>query len=189
MSLDPLIKRLSRLDSRSRQREINALKLPFDRAEALREAIKAVNLSRRDSRRRHQERSAKWRKALTPVRTERKNVLRLLAHQRLKPNPTHANLARIHALEAYLLVLDEVLTRKNAQYNLRPIPPPPDPHQPWPTWVPTHIQERIRALFDAIPPEPGTRCKEPFTTTDTEIKRVMVTRFQPSNSTEEGEDV
>jgi hypothetical protein len=114
-----------------------------------------------------------WNEHINPLQTEKKRVVASLAyptHNRNNSDP------RQLALKAYLKVIDALLGRMRREatcvpFDDRPTMTPleyvkaknvPNSGEHWTDYVPTHIKQRVVAMFDLIPYTPKARRKIPF---------------------------
>ena len=114
-----------------------------------------------------------WNEHILPLQAEKKRVVASLAyptHNRNNADP------RRMALKAYLKVIDTLLGKMRREatcvpFDDRPTMTPieyakaknaPNNGEHWTDFVPTHIKQRVVAMFDAIPYTPKARRKIPF---------------------------
>jgi hypothetical protein len=114
-----------------------------------------------------------WHVHIEPLRLERKRVVASLAyrgHNRNNGDP------RQMALKAYKKVLDELLRRMKREacgvpHVDRPTMTPveyakvknaPNNGEHWTDFVPSHIKQKVLALFEVVPHTPKARRKIPF---------------------------
>ena len=114
-----------------------------------------------------------WNEHIVPLRTERKRVVASLAYKTHNQNNADP---RQMALKAYRKVLDTLLSRMEREasgrpFDDRPTVSPieyakmknaPNGGEHWTDFVPTHIKQRVIAMFDEIPYTPKARRKIPF---------------------------
>jgi hypothetical protein len=114
-----------------------------------------------------------WNEHIMPLRTERKRVVASLAYKTHNHNNADP---RQMALKAYRKVLDTLLSRMEREASGRPFDDRPtvspieyakmknatNGGEHWTDFVPTHIKQRVIAMFDEIPYTPKARRKIPF---------------------------
>jgi len=114
-----------------------------------------------------------WHEHLGPLQDERKRVVASLAYRGYNRNNADP---RQMALKAYKKVLDELLRRMKREacgvpLATRPTMSPieyakhtnsPNGGEHWTDFVPTHIKQRVLALFEAVPYTPKAKRKIPF---------------------------
>ena len=174
MQHDPLIRRLLKLQTRDLDAHIKRLRLPFDRAEALREHILALKREQRSREARTRMHQARWLALIRALKYERHKARQSRAYSQTQaskqtqgqdvPN-SDAHLARLEAFEIYDAVLERVLADvQGAQRDgTGRLPPAYKTNgDSWVAWVPRHIRERVLAAFAALPPSPKRKTYQPF---------------------------
>lgn len=136
--------------------------------EAIRNVVHEQRAQRKSERARRKQVERLWKDLLEPLMSERKRVLASLAYEPDKDFSEQS--PRTIAFLAYQEVLDTLRNRmqvEKTQGKRTPQAYVKDKHIPnggehWTDYVPTHIRQRILALFDDIPHTPKAKRKVPF---------------------------
>lgn len=145
------------LPTREIDAEIRKLRLPFDLAEGLRDAVKAEKVARRSARAKRRVRLQRWGLLIQQAKYEAHKVSLRQSHFQKTGG---ACAARGEAFAFYAAILSECLRRMKTLRDTDGAPlPKSDDYR---DFIPDKIKAQVYLRFDAIPRGDGKRVADPF---------------------------